>query len=150
MLNTSKIYNFSLFLIVILFSFLVNVYYSSFGVEPMDSFVLYNGGYKVLNNLVPFIDYWLVTGPLMDYLNAFFFKILTIKFCFDRNFYYQILSKLNFHQNNNFPRYRGDTGGQGHRSDSGGRAPSLPAGQRVKNLDIALAGPRFLRVGGPS
>ena len=59
MLNTSKIYNFSLFLIVILFSFLVNVYYSSFGVEPMDSFVLYNGG----------------TGPLMDYLNAFFFKI---------------------------------------------------------------------------
>jgi len=75
MLNISKIYNLSLFLIVISFSLLVNVYYSNFGVEPMDSFVLYNGGYKVLNNLVPFKDYWLVTGPLMDYLNAFFFKI---------------------------------------------------------------------------
>ena len=75
MLNTSKTYKLSLFLIVIFFSFLVNFYYSNFGVEPMDSFVLYNGGYKVLNDLVPFRDYWLVTGPLMDYLNGFFFKI---------------------------------------------------------------------------
>ena len=41
----------------------------------MDTFVLYNGGFKVLNNLVPFKDYWLVTGPLMDYLNALIFKI---------------------------------------------------------------------------
>ena len=40
----------------------------------MDTFVLYNGGFKVLNNLVPFKDYWLVTGPLMDYLNALILK----------------------------------------------------------------------------
>ena len=42
----------------------------------MDNTVLFNGGFRVLNGYVPFSDYWLVTGPLLDYLNAFFFKIL--------------------------------------------------------------------------
>ena len=42
---------------------------------PMDNFVLYNGGYRVLSGYIPFTDYWLVTGPLLDYLNAFFFYI---------------------------------------------------------------------------
>ncbi len=78
MQNTNKFYYLSIYLILILFSFLVNFYYSRFGVEPMDSFVLFNGGFKVLNGLIPFKDYWLVTGPLMDYLNAFFFKIFDV------------------------------------------------------------------------
>lgn len=60
---------------LVTFSFFINKYYANFGVEPMDTFVLYNGGYKVLNGLIPFEDYWLTTGPLMDYLNAFFFFI---------------------------------------------------------------------------
>ena len=55
------------YLVLFLFSFFVNFYYANFGVEPMDSFVLFNGGFKVLNGLTPFKDYWLVTGPLMDY-----------------------------------------------------------------------------------
>ncbi len=67
-----------IFLILIIFSFLINFYYSGIGVEPMDSFVLYNGGFKVLNGLTPFEDYWLVTGPMMDYLNALFFKIFDV------------------------------------------------------------------------
>tara|TARA_B100000029_G_scaffold224616_1_gene222485 strand:+ start:1791 stop:3356 length:1566 start_codon:yes stop_codon:yes gene_type:complete len=61
---------------VIIFSFGVNFYYSNIGVMPMDNFVLYNGGYRVLNGYIPFKDYWLVTGPLLDYLNGFFFLIL--------------------------------------------------------------------------
>ena len=44
----------------------------------MDNTVLFNGGYRVLKGYIPFSDYWLVTGPLLDYLNAFFFKILGI------------------------------------------------------------------------
>ena len=64
------------YLVLFLFSFFVNFYYANFGVEPMDSFVLFNGGFKVLNGLTPFKDYWLVTGPLMDYLNALFFLFL--------------------------------------------------------------------------
>ena len=78
MQNTNKFYHLGLYIVLIIFSFLVNFYYSSFGVEPMDSFVLFNGGFKVLNGLTPFKDYWLVTGPLMDYLNAFFFKIFDV------------------------------------------------------------------------
>ena len=45
---------------------------------PMDNTVLFNGGYRVLNGYVPFSDYWLVTGPLLDYINAFFFKLLGV------------------------------------------------------------------------
>ena len=58
-----------------LFSFSINYYSGFIGVMPMDNFVLYNGGYRVLNGYIPFTDYWLVTGPLLDYLNAFFFLI---------------------------------------------------------------------------
>ena len=58
-----------------IFSFYVNYHYGFIGVMPMDNFVLYNGGYRVLNGYIPFTDYWLVTGPLLDYLNAFFFYI---------------------------------------------------------------------------
>ena len=58
---------------VALFSFGANFYYSHIGVNPPDNFVLYNGGYRILNGYIPFKDYWLITGPLLDYLNAFFF-----------------------------------------------------------------------------
>ena len=78
MQNISKIYSPIIYLILIFFSFGVNFYYANLGIEPADSFVLYNGGFKVFKNLVPFQDYWLVTGPLMDYLNAFFFNILGV------------------------------------------------------------------------
>ncbi len=67
--------NFFLIFFLSIFSFFINKYYANIGVEPMDTFVLYNGGYKVLNGLIPFQDYWLTTGPLMDYINAFFFWI---------------------------------------------------------------------------
>ncbi len=60
------------------FSFLINYYYGFIGLMPMDNTVLYNGGYRVLNGFTPFNDYWLVTGPLLDYLNAFFFKIFGV------------------------------------------------------------------------
>ena len=78
MQNINKFYNLTMYLTLAIFPFIFNFYYSSFGVEPMDTFVLFNGGYKVLNGLIPFKDYWLVTGPLMDYLNAFFFKIFDV------------------------------------------------------------------------
>lgn len=78
MKNIYKINYLLIYLSLILFSFFINFYYANLGTEPVDSFVLYNGGFKVSKNLTPFEDYWLVTGPLMDYLNAFFFKILGV------------------------------------------------------------------------
>ena len=44
----------------------------------MDNTVLFNGGYRVLKGYIPFTDYWLVTGPLLDYINALFFKLFGI------------------------------------------------------------------------
>lgn len=58
------------------FAFFINYHYGFIGIMPGDNTVLYNGGYKVLNGYIPFSDYWLVTGPLLDYINAFFFSIL--------------------------------------------------------------------------
>ena len=59
-------------------AFLVNYHYGFIGVMPMDNTVLFNGGYRILKGYIPFTDYWLVTGPLLDYLNALFFKLLGI------------------------------------------------------------------------
>ena len=55
-------------------AFLINYYYGFIGVMPMDNTVLFNGGYRILKGYIPFTDYWLVTGPLLDYLNAFFLR----------------------------------------------------------------------------
>jgi hypothetical protein len=70
--------NITYIIVLIIFSFSTNFYYSHIGINPMDNFVLYNGGYRVLNGYTPFKDYWLITGPLLDYLNAFFFIILGV------------------------------------------------------------------------
>ena len=61
--------------LIAIFSFSINFHYANIGVMPNDGFVLYNGGYRVLNGYIPFKDYWLITGPLLDYLNALFFLI---------------------------------------------------------------------------
>ena len=76
--NFFLIKNILYILAVALFSFGANFYYSHIGVNPPDNFVLYNGGYRILNGYIPFKDYWLITGPLLDYLNAFFFTILGV------------------------------------------------------------------------
>ena len=70
--------NYAYILALIIFSFLINFYYSFIGVMPLDNFVLYNGGYRVLKGYIPFNDYWLVTGPLLDYLNALYFKLFEV------------------------------------------------------------------------
>ena len=59
--------------ILFFFSIAINQYYGNKGVFPMDSFHFFDSGFKVLNGEVPFIDYWLVKGPLLDYIQAIFF-----------------------------------------------------------------------------
>ena len=64
--NKNKIY----ILILSLFSIAINQYYGNRGVFPMDSFHFFDSGYRILNGDIPFTDYWLVKGPLLDYLQA--------------------------------------------------------------------------------
>ena len=69
--------NFLLF-IIFLISFLLNKYYANFGVFPIDTFLHFDSGFRVLNGEYPIKDYWVVSGIFVDYLEAFFFYLLGV------------------------------------------------------------------------
>ena len=56
------------------FSFFINQYYGYIGILPLDSFLIFNSGYDVLNGYYPFKDYWTIKGVLLDLLQGLFFK----------------------------------------------------------------------------
>ena len=65
-------------LVLLLSSILFNQYYGNIGVQPIDSFFPFNSGYDVLNGYFPFKDYWTITGPFIDIVQALFFKIFGV------------------------------------------------------------------------
>ena len=65
-------------LFLFFFSIIINQYYGNRGAFPMDSFHFFDSGYRVLNGAIPFIDYWLVSGLLHDYMQAIFFYIFGV------------------------------------------------------------------------
>ena len=64
--------------ILILFSILVNQYYGNRGVFPIDSFLHFDAAFSITSGNHPFKDYWLITGPFVDYIQSFFFLIFGI------------------------------------------------------------------------
>ena len=78
----NKIFNIfrvnSLILFLSIFSLIITFYYGYIGILPIDSFLIYDAGYKVLNGFYPFKDYWSITGPILDYIQFFFFKMLGV------------------------------------------------------------------------
>ena len=58
-----------------LFSLLSNQYYGNKGIFPIESFCHFDVAFRVLNGEVPFEDYWIVSGPIIDYIQAVFFYI---------------------------------------------------------------------------
>ena len=70
--------------IIIYFSFLLifsisfNQYYGYRGVFPIDSFLFFDSGFRVLNGYFPFKDFWAVTGLTVDIIQALFFKIFGV------------------------------------------------------------------------
>ena len=65
-------------LVVFLFSFSINQYFGNRGVFPIDSFSHFDLGFRVLNGEHPFKDYWLVSGPIVDYLQGLIFLIFDV------------------------------------------------------------------------
>ena len=63
---------------LILISFCVNQYYAYLGVLPVDSFSTFNTGYDILNGSVPFKDYWVLKGIVLDIIQAAFFKLFGV------------------------------------------------------------------------
>jgi len=64
-----------LYILIIIFSLTVSLYYGYRGVFPIDSFLIFDAGYKIQNKFYPFKDYWSITGPLLDYIQFLLFKI---------------------------------------------------------------------------
>ena len=66
------------FIILLVFSISFNQYYGYIGIDPIDSFVKFNSGYDTMNGYFPFKDYYTTTGPLLDVVQALFFKIFGV------------------------------------------------------------------------
>ena len=71
---TKKIY----LIILILFSLSINQYYGYRGVFPIDSFTTFDAGYHTMLGYHPFKDYWIITGPLLNYIQSIFFILLGV------------------------------------------------------------------------
>jgi hypothetical protein len=75
------IFNKSNFIFVIslaIISFSVNFYYASLGVLPIDTFAFFDTGFRLTVGDLPFVDYWTISGPFIDLLQAFYFSILGV------------------------------------------------------------------------
>ena len=78
-MKISKTQKHLIFVILLLFSsVLTNQYYGNLGVQPIDSFFPFNSAYDVFSGFYPFKDYWTITGPFIDLVQALFFKILGV------------------------------------------------------------------------
>ena len=65
-------------IVLALFSLSINQYYGYVGILPIDSFLIFNSGYDLLNGFYPFKDYWTIKEPFIDLLQALFFKVLGV------------------------------------------------------------------------
>ena len=70
--------NLKLFFLIFLLSlaaFFINYYYASLGVLPIDTFAHFDSGFRVTQGEIPFVDYWTISGPFVDILQALYFSI---------------------------------------------------------------------------
>jgi len=60
------------------FSLIINQYYANKGIFPVDSFSHFDTGFRILLGEHPFRDYWIVSGPFVDYLQALIFYLFGV------------------------------------------------------------------------
>ena len=65
-------------ILLLIFSILFNQYYGYKGIFPIDSFLHFDVSYRILNGENPFSDFWTVSGPAIDYIQAIFFYIFGV------------------------------------------------------------------------
>jgi len=64
--------------ILAIFSLFINQYLANRGVFPIDSFLIFDAAFNILSGNHPFKDYWLISGPFVDYIQSLFFLIFGI------------------------------------------------------------------------
>ncbi len=65
-------------IIVGLVAVMVNQYYGNLGLFPHDSLSHFETGARITKGFHPFKDFWIVSGPFIDYSQAFIFSIFGI------------------------------------------------------------------------
>ncbi len=64
--------------VLVLFSVLICHYTGNRGVFPIDSFGHFDSAFRILNDEHPFRDFWIVSGPFIDYFQSFLFYIFGV------------------------------------------------------------------------
>jgi len=62
-------------ILLAVYAFLVNWFSGNIGVMPIDTFGFFDTGFSILKNKLPIRDFWIFTGLVVDYFQAFFFLI---------------------------------------------------------------------------
>ncbi|OUV59920.1 MAG: hypothetical protein CBC88_03580 [Candidatus Pelagibacter sp. TMED128] len=73
----NKLVSFKLILYILLatFAFYINYYYANKGLYPIDTFTFFDASYYITKGLHPIKDFWVMSGILVDYIQAVFFYI---------------------------------------------------------------------------
>lgn len=66
------------FLITTSFSFVVNLYFGFSGIHPLDDFLNFNCGYRILSGDIPYQSYYSITGSFLCILQAYFYEYFGI------------------------------------------------------------------------
>jgi hypothetical protein len=70
-----KIYIVTSYLFLGVFSFYINYWTGSRGVFPVDTFVHFDSGIRILQGELPLRDFWVVHGVVVDFIQSLFFLI---------------------------------------------------------------------------
>ena len=63
------------YIILAVFAFYINYFFSNIGVYPIDTFSFFDSGYLITEGYHPIKDFWVISGVLIDYIQALFFLI---------------------------------------------------------------------------
>ena len=69
---------FNLF-VICLTAILFNFYFGSIGVYPIDTFAFFDSSHAIINGSLPFKDYWVMNGPILDFFQSIFFYLMGVK-----------------------------------------------------------------------
>ena len=67
--------NYIAYVILAVFAFYINYFFSNIGVYPIDTFSFFDSGYLITKGYHPIKDFWVISGVLIDYIQALFFLI---------------------------------------------------------------------------
>ena len=70
-----NIYIVASYLFLGVFSFSINYWTGSRGVFPVDTFVHFDPGARILQGELPLRDFWVVHGVVVDFIQSIFFLI---------------------------------------------------------------------------